>query len=537
MLEESFEIVNVKKGNFYVVIFCFNYVGEYHSSVANYYNEKISYFGKEINLRVPYIADVDTKITHAAKMMDGSIKTAYNILNYDSVHKLGKTEIKRIAYEEINSIIKLAEECGIAYDKYFSSLVTNYNESVYKKFTTFNSTIDSTLVNYDSSMLVVNPNCAAYYYEYDFGKKYMNLVNLYDDIGENFKMSDEMRRIYQDFTRGINKYLDDKKIFKMKVSNAFVKLWEIYYTHNIIASGKKSKKTELRAFHMCEAPGQWIKTTEEYIENNVEHKLEYKWLANSLNPYNKMNIAKYGKDIISDTYSLMRNNKSKWIYGHDDTGDITKPENILWYRDRLFKTNLHLVSGDAGLPAGDVPLVFLQKLDFAQCVLTLAVASAGTNCVIKCFSPYMKTNPKTFQATGFFVNLMYLYASCFETVYLYKPYASRPQSGEFYIVGKNFTSITEQNLTKLLEVLSKFEENQVFIAREDIPDKFEVLVKDFLQRLITYNIESIEMGYFLNQCYNDPDDIFDFKKLITSKEVEKIQAKRYKTFCEKFNLV
>jgi 23S rRNA U2552 (ribose-2'-O)-methylase RlmE/FtsJ len=353
---------------------------------------------------------------------------------------------------------------------------------------------------------------------------------MYDLIDSGFESTAETRKIYQDFTRGINKYLDDKHIFKIKASNAFVKLWEIYHTHKVL------NKKGVNAFHMCEAPGQWIRTTDEFIKIVFDGQIDYKWMANSLNPYNKSNIAKYGKDIISDTYQLMKTYRNQWVFGPhgDDTGDITKPNIIKWYREKFKDKSLNLITGDAGLPT-DMPLVYLQKLDYAQCVLTLAVASKGANCVIKCFSPYMKNNPKTLKSTGFFVNLMYLYALHFKNVYLYKPYASRPQSGEFYIVGKKFVDVKDETIDLLLNVLDNFNENQVFIEKNNIPDNFERLVQDFLNRLVNYNIESIEVGFFINQCVMDENDTFGFQDVI--KNYDKIQNKRFEAFCEKFSIL
>ena len=57
----------------------------------------------------------------------------------------------------------------------------------------------------------------------------------------------------------------------------------------------------------------------------------YDWMANSLNPYNYDTRNKYFSifgNIFSDNYGLIKDNYDKWLWGSDNTGDITKINNI-----------------------------------------------------------------------------------------------------------------------------------------------------------------------------------------------------------------
>jgi outer membrane protein len=79
-----------------------------------------------------------------------------------------------------------------------------------------------------------------------------------------------------------------------RVSNAFCKLWEIYNAFDVLPL-----KANPKMFLMAEAPGQWIHCSYYYYflnyakkHNTPKMKYEIDWRANSLNPFNQVNIAK-----------------------------------------------------------------------------------------------------------------------------------------------------------------------------------------------------------------------------------------------------
>jgi 23S rRNA U2552 (ribose-2'-O)-methylase RlmE/FtsJ len=269
---------------------------------------------------------------------------------------------------------------------------------------------------------------------------------------------------------------------KTRNSNAFIKLWEIYAHFNIIKAD-----TPINAFHMCEAPGQWILTTTEFIKTNV-NGLEYEWTANSLNFNHPTNKKIFTDNIIADTYRLIELNPTKWLYGeptdnyHEGTGDVTVSNNIRWYRENV--TNVNLVTGDAGLP-DTASLLLMQKLDYGQMAIVLATLAKGGNCVVKCFLPYMNKQPNSNNALECYVNILHTYSVYFENVHLYKPDASRPQSGEFYIVGVGFKGIDDLDLNKILTVLDNFTENTIFINKDSISNTNNIM--KFMCELLKYN--------------------------------------------------
>lgn len=452
--------------------------------------------------------------------LDSYLFAHYNSIN--SKHYI-KPDFDAIIINDIYESIRVSKLSGLGYNEYFVSSVTEYYRKVFLSIIAINSTVMSVIVKYDSD-IKIKVNLPTYFYEDKLGVKLLCFGKI--DYSSLDKENKRMLSIYEDFTRGVSKYLSDNyKITGLnKVSNAFVKLWEIYHQFGIITDNTN-------AFHMCEAPGQWIKTTEYYI--NKHNKADYIWHANSLNPDNEENKKIFGDHIIDDTYGLMKRYKDKWLFGSDNTGDITKSSNILEYRNNKLLKNINLVTGDAGLPPS-MDLVYLQKLDYSQALITVATCGMGGNCVIKCFTPYMKTKPKSLESTGFFINLLYLYYCYFSKLYLYKPYSSSPFSGEFYIVGKDFTGISDSDLNKLLKVQDNFEENQVFIEKEDIPENFVAQIYNFLEHLIDLNVATLEKQKFMHSCANDKDDIIQFKQLIEPSQMEKVRESRFKSWIDMF---
>ena len=54
----------------------------------------------------------------------------------------------------------------------------------------------------------------------------------------------------------------------------------------------------------------------------------YDWRANTLNPYN-INVKEKFPGALPDVYGIIKNNYNKWIWGEDNTGDITRVQIIL----------------------------------------------------------------------------------------------------------------------------------------------------------------------------------------------------------------
>jgi cap2 methyltransferase len=238
---------------------------------------------------------------------------------------------------------------------------------------------------------------------------------------------------------------------------------------------------------------------------------------------------------------MIKKHNDKWIWGKDNTGDILNTENIIWFRDYFKDPNrkLDLITGDAGLP--DNELFIYQKLDYSQFLLLISCAFEGTNAVIKTFIPFMRTKSDSEDSDGYYVGLMYLYSLFFKEIHLYKPYTSRPSSGEYYIICKHFNStcLTDDIYNKLINIHKNFVINQTFFKHNDIPDKFIVQLYNWIDNLASYNIKALERSYFFISCINDDDEnikkINNCDKLLDSKYIKEIKDKRYAAWWSLFS--
>ena len=341
------------------------------------------------------------------------------------------------------------------------------------------------------------------------GRAYHVQQNLLDKLGLE-KMPAKVQYATEDMTRGLAKFITKRFETTLPhhiISNAFIKMWECLAALNVIqATTRQGKDNKYRVFHICEAPGQMILAARYFVEKKRQGITDYDWRANSLNPFNAEVRAKYGR-VFSDEYGLMRGHPKKWLWGADNTGDITRVANVQWFRDYIQKEmpDLNLIIGDGGLGSGNDTLV-LQRLDLAQVVMVLACSRLGGACVIKHFTPFMPNHPDSRDATSFFIGFMYLYYLAFADVELFKPYSSDMTSGEFYVVGKGFRGLGSDDtevLERLFRVLEQFEANQSLFAEGEIPDTFKMQIEGFLRQMVDYNVIGYEKTNLVLTCYKE----------------------------------
>ena len=159
------------------------------------------------------------------------------------------------------------------------------------------------------------------------------------------------------------------------------------------------------------------------------------------------------------------------------------------------------ICGDGGLSTDSNEPLLLQKLDLAQVITVLACSSIGGSCCIKHFTPYIKRHLDTYDASGFFIGFLYLYYVCFEEVNLFKPYTSNGNSGEFYVIGKGFKGIENDDLDRLYYILDDFKLNNSIIEKQHIPDTFLIQVNSFLDKISNLNSIFIEKENLLLTCH------------------------------------
>jgi 23S rRNA U2552 (ribose-2'-O)-methylase RlmE/FtsJ len=335
------------------------------------------------------------------------------------------------------------------------------------------------------------------------------------------KLPQKVQYATEDMTRGLSKFISrrfESSLPHPTISNAFIKLWECLSTFDIIPKSKQVNK--YKVFHICEAPGQMILSARYFTSKKRKNIQEYEWFANSLNPFNVEVKQKYGR-ILGDEYGLIRQNPGKWLWGADNTGDITRMKNIKWFRNRILghsnsastpagsdsgsvlnsgSEGVDLIIGDGGLGSHNDAIV-LQKIDLAQVVTVIACSRKGGACIIKHFTPYMTNHQETLDATSFFVSILFLYYLVFNEVSLFKPYSSDMTSGEFYVIGKDFRGVEDEFLDKLYHILDKFKVNQALFPLETIPESFIFQINGFIEQMADYNITGLEKNNLLLTCY------------------------------------
>ena len=170
-----------------------------------------------------------------------------------------------------------------------------------------------------------------------------------------------------------------------------------------------------------------------------------------------------------------------------------------------------------------------QKTELSQVLGVIACSSLGGDCCVKHFIPSNNKDDisvsvsiptdNTIEVSGFFISYLYLYYILFDSVSLYKPNSSNSDNGEFYVIGKGFKGITEQQLENLLSILEYFIFNESILDQDKIPLTFIKQINNFLEEMSNTNILSIEKQNLLLTCYKNLDEDEDQHKY---KQINKI---------------
>ena len=341
--------------------------------------------------------------------------------------------------------------------------------------------------------------------EFDKIKKSRDIFQKKYGVYKNTKMSHQLAMITKNMSKNLSLYIN-KNFFNYDnikgVSNAYVKLWEIYnlYMKDII---KSISSDTFSIFHTCEAPGNWIKTTEHYIKMFYPN-IKYKWFANSLNPKSPINIAKYGTGIFADNLSYMKNYPDRWLFGPEDTGDITDINNIKIFSKFSKENNVMIITNDAGLST-DMGIELLQKLEYASVINTIACSSIGGCCIIKHFATgyFYNENNLMKLGNGYSVNIIYLYQQYFNKVIIMKPVTSNPRSSEYYIIGIGFKGISDEELNILYNVLQNFNNetiNQCVFNKAELNTQTLSDISNGIKKILELNLNQNKIQLLIWRC-------------------------------------
>lgn len=337
---------------------------------------------------------------------------------------------------------------------------------------------------------------------------YVNTIPIYINQS-NYTISAILQEKYNKWHSGIGVFLKYDKN-----NDDFVSLFEIMKNFNIISEHKKlTQNSSYKVLYICNSVSQITHSINYILNTNYQTIKDYDW---------RMIIPKTPSTNIN-----LINNYSKLLGGFDNTGDITNINNIKWYSNYIKKLwlstsqykvldliisdgvdlDLEINSSTDSSLENDLEngLLSFQKQILAQAIITIASSSRGGSCCIKNYI-YYKTkymdSECAYKQSAFFISIVYLYYVTFETIHLYKPHSSDPESSEFYIVGKGFKEITNPNhLENLFTILKNFKVNHAIIDIKYIPDSFIKQIHIFLKLMSELNTTTIEQENLYLTCY------------------------------------
>ena len=475
------------------------------------------------------------------------------IVNSIAKDKFGDMYVKKEAILQkditnLSKLINMFEYNKLPYNKHALKVLLNKKNEVLEHFYSLDTPINQKLIKYNdrtSKSLIKNAldnfksynsykslssttsstlsidefNIIAEYYK-RIKLAYQVKNNLLDTIGLERAPKNARYNLY-DFASGLNEYLNTKyKHLPINIDNSFVKLWEILSTFELIPTDAESFKV----LHLCEAPGQMIMCAKYWAEQKCKKMKpeNYEWIANSLNPYNKSTKNKFGNgNVLGDDYNLIKNNYDKWLWGSDNTGDITNINNIKSIKNAIYdssggsnssngnlysKKKVDLIISDGNMII-ETDELLKQKLDLAQVISVIACSRLGSDCCVKHSIPYKNLNTNSIdsidsvEASGMFIGYLFLYYVSFESMSLFKPNSSNPDTSEFYVICKGFKGIEKSQLESLYNFLDKFELNSSIIEKSKIPSTFLSQINNFLESMSDTNILSIEKQNLLLTCF------------------------------------
>lgn len=299
-------------------------------------------------------------------------------------------------------------------------------------------------------------------------------------------------------------------ICKLKpLSRSFFKMIE---TGNILGLFETLPRDACKSFHFAEGPGGFIEALA-YHRNNKNDR----YLGMTLLNENNANIPGWQK---SKHFLEENPNVNIWS-GYTNDGDMLNPINLKQcYLQH--SQSCDLVTGDGGF---DFAIGYSYqeqlslKLAFAQCAFALSCQKKGGNFFFKVFDTYTHAS----------IDLLYILASVYKQIYIYKPNTSRSANSEKYIICKNFqVNCSKKIITSMFKVLNEFREHEYpyRFLNIDIPYNFLCAIQEVNAIIGQRQLDCISRTLqLMDTCL--PEHLEDLKKTNIAKSI---------SWCQKFKL-
>ncbi len=279
------------------------------------------------------------------------------------------------------------------------------------------------------------------------------------------------------------------------ISRAYYKLWEILYNLNIVQPNK-------RKYIYCalaEGPGGFVECFVNYRKKHFQGK-EDKIYCISLQS-NKKYIPDWKK---IKEFLKNKHNKIKILKGADNTGNLYNIDNIQYLIDTI-PEKCDFVTADGGFDYSkdfNKQEQISYQLIFCEIVSSLAILKKGGTFVLKIFEIH----------TLLTVQFLYILNNYFESVIIIKPYTSRPANSEKYVVCKQFKTISNTNLIKLLKLVKKWNE---IGPNQYVNNLFNLQIPKYYTKIISmanYYYSKKQVTNILNTLLLINNDLTDEKK-------------------------
>ena len=424
--------------------------------------------------------------------------------NFETLDKYLKDNIQ-FTYD---NHIKLAGKYDLKLSKYFYSFRKNYDFE--KNIVYLFGEPQSLTYIYpsgDKTMIKINKDKKDFINQFNEIKRQIVLYKIGIDSLDTDKWNKLTYMLNVSF--GLLKYTKEKGL---KLSRAFFKMYEIL-THFDFFS--KHKSDTINTIHICEAPGHFINATFNYINNRHSGK-KFEWYGNSLNAKNEEVKKKYG-NVLDDSYGFIKKYPDRWLWGADDTGDITNTANIEFFKKK-FAGKFDFLTSDCGLGAKNrfeyhSQEEMMGKINFAQFLISLIVTKMGGSIVLKYFMPF--TKPVS-------ISLLYLLRMHFKYLTIHKPLMTSPTNNEVYIVcRKKVKELTEDNYKKLVSFLEEYDMDKYLY--DEINEIFINNTIYVSKKIINDQIDNIKVIYY----HYDKGYDYDVLKVL-GKKYAKQWIRKYK---------
>uniref|UniRef100_A0A6C0H8E6 Ribosomal RNA methyltransferase FtsJ domain-containing protein n=1 Tax=viral metagenome TaxID=1070528 RepID=A0A6C0H8E6_9ZZZZ len=184
------------------------------------------------------------------------------------------------------------------------------------------------------------------------------------------------------------------------------------------------------------------------------------------------------KDIILYTISnqeeeIKIDNKIKH---HNFKLDISNTKSIIKFNEEVKKKhNNHIIIGDYGHDnEGEIYNILINEI-----LIALTYQNNNGHFILKIYESF--TIPT--------LKLIYILSACYEEVYIYKPYFSRPSESDKYIICKNYQKNKTLLIANIIKILQSIKSEPNKYIYSIIPKL--ILPQTFLNKIIFINIKLI----------------------------------------------